>query len=256
MPLSRRVAILLAAGLAFLPVPPGWAQTPGLTSRLIFANHDFDASSMTYCLLERDWHNGAANLNTTGSSATVDAASGTPFTPLAKGSIISVTPGSGASGAPQERYVLTTPSGSQITINTATDWSGNGSTGFPFTYRNLACGTGDGDGWFSVSDFTTKTIQLDVAQLSLASGSLSVEIDCKGASQWSKYKKVYPAATPASSGQCDQGAFTTAGATASCLIVLPFDAQWCRIGASLTDDAGDTGANLEQVTAELLGRAK
>lgn len=258
--LSLRIRQVLPAAVVILavllaPLPSVNAQTTGLTSVPIVLNHDFDDATATYCLLGPSYDSsskGLGNLKTTGSSATVAAASGTPFAGMAKGTVITVTPGAGA--IPNERYVLVPTSSTALTVNAAVDWSGNGATGFPFTYRNLTCGTGAGAGWFNVSGFTTKAIHFQIEQLAVASGSVAVTIQCKGQNIWSAPTPVYPPSAAASSGQCDTGLFTTAGATARCIVPLAFETSVCRLGVTLTDDAGDLTTNLEQVSATLEGR--
>lgn len=250
-PSSLSLAARLALLSAFLALPVARAQQP--ITILIVSNHDFDSATTTYAVLG-PFKSGTANLKTTGSSATVDAASGTPFDAIvsAPGDVITVHPCIGGACAPVERYVLTKPSGAQITINTAENWSGNNPTGFPFTYRNLSQGTGVGAGWFSVSGIHSPVLYFQIEQLSLAAGSLAVVVECKGSSPWATPNPIYPPA--GGSGQCGTGLFTVAGATARCQIVMHEQADAsCRFGVSLTDDGGDTGANLERVTAYLTG---
>lgn len=245
--LAMATVALLAAASTARP------QTPGVTTRQIVSQHDFDSSSYTYCLLSdpKAGPNGT-RVKTTGSSATVDAAAGEPFANVAAGDTITVQAGNNV--APVVRYVLTRASATQITVDTAVDWSGNGATGYVFSYRTLTCGTGAGAGWFGVSSHSTKTIMFQVDQLSVASGSLAVTIECKGASPWAQPTTVYP--PNSGSGQCYTGLFTVAGATARCALVFAQEENYaaCRLGVKLTDDAGDTGANLERVTATFEGR--
>jgi hypothetical protein len=254
---SPRSLILLAALALFAPTNLQ-AQPFIPTSRVLVSNHDFDSATATYCLLDAVSKNGVGNVKTTGSNATLDAVAGTtPFSAasgIAPGSLITVIPGSGASAVPQERYLLTVPSTVQATMNVATDWSGNGAAGFPFTYKNLTCGTGAGAGWFNVADLNTKSIHFWIEQLSLLSGSLAVVIECKGNSPWAAPEKVYPDPADSATTQCHTGLFTTAGATARCVIPLNFPASQCRIGVSLTDDANDLTTNLERFSAELVGQ--
>ena len=263
LPPRRTLSALLLASLiaGFAGAPPrAGAQPSPLESFPIVQNHDFDSGTKTYCLLgpaidsQRD---GRPNIKTTGSSATVDAASGTPFAALTTvpGAVITVRAGTPVV-VPDVRYVLTKPSGAQITVDTAVDWSGAGATGFPWSYRNLTCGTGDGAGWFGVGQYSAKVIALQIEQVSLASGSLAVTIDGRSDDPWAKPTPIYPMATPPTSSQCDTGLFTTAGTTARCIVVIDPTAavSFLRVGVSLTDDGGDTGANLEKVTARFMGR--
>lgn len=258
-PSSLSLAARLALLSAFLAIPassPGQGGS-GAVYVPIVRNHDFDSATTTYAVLG-PLRDGAAlglpKIKTTGSSATIDAASGTPFDVLVSipGDVIVVTPSVGGAVAPQERYVLTRPSGAQITVNAVADWSANGATGFSFSYRNLSQGTGAGAGWFSVSGIRSPVLYFQIEQLSLASGSLAVVVECKGPDPWATPNSIYP--PTGGSGQCGTGLFTVAGATARCQIVIHEQADaMCRFGVSLTDDGGDTGANLERVTAYLTG---
>jgi hypothetical protein len=256
LPRASRLILILAVLLALPPAPPPLQAQAAQVSFPIVSDHDFDSGTMTYCLLSsiKD-ATSLGNIKTTGATATVDAATGTPFTAIAPGDTITVQPGS--NNFAQVRYVVTKASSAQITVNDpATDWSGAGSTGYPWSYRNLTCGTSDSAGWFNVSDYRTRTVHFSIEQLVVSAGSVAVQIDCKGSNNWDKPTRVYPPSAPASVGQCDTGLFTVAGATARCEVVLSSDleASACRFGVSLTDDGGDTGTNRERITASFTGR--
>lgn len=243
----------LLAGYLTPSPPAARAQGTQAFFRPIVSNHDYDSATVTYALLGPVL-DGVARLKTTGSSATVDAANGTPFSALSAppGPLLIVQPCIGGGCPVVERYVLTRPTDAQVTINVATDWSGNGATGFPFQYRNLAQGTTAADGWWSISNIRDPMLSFQIEQLAVASGSVAVVVECKGSSPWATPIPVYP--PTGGVGQCETGLFTTAGATARCQIVIHEQADGqCRFGVSLTDDAGDLTTNLERVTAYLTG---
>lgn len=252
--LCRPKPVVAALGTTAILLLASLAQAQMVT-RPIVSNHDFDSATMTYAVLSPSKEViGLNKIKTTGSSATVDAASGTPFADVAAGDEITVLPIGGANSA-VVFYVLTRASSTQITADRAIDLSGNGATGYSFSFRTLTKGTADDVGWFEVSDgWTSRQITFQVEQLSLLSGSLAVQIDCKGASPWAKPTKVYPPV--GLTGQCGTGLFTVAGATARCAYVLALEERWsaCRFGVSLTDDANDLTTNLEKVTAWFEGK--
>lgn len=246
MPRTRRAALVLGFLLsAALTAGPGYAQQGQPYYQPIVSNFDYDSATATYCVLGAQHSSsleGLQKIQTSGSSATVTAVSGTPYTTaaLAAGSELTVRDNAGTSST---REVLAVGSGSSLTVNavitlTATEWS----------YRNLTCGTGAQAGWFGVGGLRDKKLAFQVDQLSLASGSLAITVQCKGPSPWAKGVQVYPPV--GGSGQCGTGLFTTA---TTCALWIPEPWSYCRIGVALTDDGGDTGANLEQVTAYLEG---
>lgn len=255
-PLKRLLAVLLA----LLVTTPAVAQLPStaLSSRPIVSNHDFDSATATYCVLS-NLKKQSVNVSTVGSSATLTAASGTPFSAVADpqrvapGDEIVVGFGTSPFGK-TTRYVLAVTSPTTLTMNVATDFSANGSAGYALEYRTLSCGTTADDGWFAVSMPEVKSIVFQIDQLSVASGSVAVTVQCRTASPWAQAVPVYPPV--GGTGQCGTGLFTTAGATARCEVVFAREEGWntCRVGVALTDDAGDLTTNLEQITATLESR--
>lgn len=242
------VAALGAAALLLSSSPGAFAQAQVV--RPIVSNHDFDSATVTYALLSESRPViGDTKIKTTGSSATVVAAgAGTPFADVAAGDEITVQPAGGANTA-VVFYVLARASGTSITADRAVNLSGNGATGYSFTFRHLVTGTAADVGWFPVGGYTSRTIHFWIPQLAVASGSLAVKIDCKASSPWAVPTPVYPPAS--GTGQCWTGLFTVAGATARCAFVLAVEEKYsaCRFGVSLTDDGNDLTTNLEQVTA-------
>jgi hypothetical protein len=143
---------------------------------------------------------------------------------------------------------VNTPGASSVVVNDAI----NIGAGASWSYRLLTCGTAAGSGWFGVGDVTPRrTWKLSIDQISLASGSMAVVLECRDASAWQQKGTVYPPITPASANQCDTGLFTTA---TTCYIVdNDIDVNTCRWLVSLTDDGGDTGANREKVSISVTG---
>jgi len=241
---------LLRAGLVMvalaLLVPHLGAQADAVFP--IVADFDADSTTMTYVLFDQP-RSGNANLKTSGSSATVTAASGTPFDAVAVGDEIFVRDG------PTDglvRYVRDKASGASITVNSAVNWSANGATGFGFSYRTLRTGTGDTAGWFNVSRWKRrKEVWFGVEQL-VATGGVLFQVDCITGAPAAKPTKVYPQGSTAG---CDNGTFTAAGAASRCVVVMDLDATRCRFGVKIVtaDDGDDLTTNREDIHAEFHG---
>jgi len=215
----------------------------------IIADFDADSTTMTYVLFDPP-RSGTANIKTTGSSATVDAASGTPFAAVAVGDEIFVRD---VDATAQVRYVRAKASSIQITVNAAVNWSGNGSTGYGFTYRTFRSGTGADAGWFQVGGaFSRRNIYFGLEQVN-ATGGVAFQIDCIMGAPAAKPTLVYP---PGGSTACETGTLTTA--PTRCLVVLSLGAQRCRLGAKIVtaDDGDDLTTNREDVHAEFMGEPK
>lgn len=247
----------LVSILAVVMASPALAQVPNsaITSTPIVSLHDYDSATPTYCVLS-SLKNQPVKVRTVGSSATLTAVSGSPFSPFANPLKIAPTDEiivnfGTAPFSKTTRYVQAVASTTSLTMNAAADFSGNGLLGYSIEYRTLSCGTDALAGWFNVSMSEVKSILLQIDQLAVLSGSVAVTIQCKGISPWAQPIPVYP--PPTGTGSCATGLFTTAGATARCEIVFAREEGWnaCRVGVSLTDDAGDLTTNMEQVTITL-----
>jgi len=242
----KRFAVFL---LALLAAAAAHAQVASGSFPFVHS-YDLDSATFTYPLLELS-RPGTANIKTTGSSATIDAASGAPFAGIGVGSVLTVRT-STALSTPDFRTIIAKASDVQVTVEAAVDWSGAGAAGFRFDYQVLTDGTGLGAGWFGVSKYGPKSLYFAIAQQNTTTG-ITIQIECKQAGGLPV--KVWPETT--GTAQCDaDGVFTTAGIGDRCLIQLPDGPlSSCRLGLKLTstDDGGDTGANRESVFASFSG---
>lgn len=238
----------LALLSAWLGIPGSVAAQPiAQVSRQIVADHDYDSATPTYCVLEPNRRQGAGTVSTSGSSTTLTASVTTAFTNVGAGAAITID--RGPVNGTVVGYVFGAPAdGDTLTMRTAIT-VGAGSSWF---YQNLNCGTGAGSGWFGVGDVTpSRTWHVDIDQIALASGSLAMRLMCKSASPYQTTGvQVYPE-TGAAGSECATGLFTAA---AHCAFVdndIRF--SQCRWYVTLTDDAGDTGANSERVSISVAG---
>jgi hypothetical protein len=127
-----------------------------------------------YCVTDEG--RSVANAKTASSTTTVTAAvSGTnPFDKLDVGDELSFN----VSGTFYRRKIATKLSGSSITVDSNIDLSGNGTSGYPFTYKDLQCGASDSDGWTNVDGMGNKTIKVEVLTMS-ATGGLDYSLECR-----------------------------------------------------------------------------
>jgi hypothetical protein len=177
----RVLAWLMAACVLF--VSPVMAQ---VEDRSVLVDYDLDATSYTYCLHGNE-QAGPASVQTSGSSTTVTAVTGTPFANLGVGDVMSWT----INSLPSYRIVSAKASSISLTVNSAITLTGDA-----FRYRPLACGTGSGDGWFNTGDgYNVKTITIFIPQMD-ATGGVTASIECRNAGVQSQLETVnYAAAT-------------------------------------------------------------
>lgn len=243
-----RLRVLLSAVLA-LAASAVLAQVPPDTGSVfipIVSSYDYDSVTQTYCLMGPSIQ-GLGTVSTSGSSQQLDASRTTSFTSTvtAEGELTIRAPGA---ASPTTAIVNSVADGDTLTMRAAATIT----AGSEWSYRNIACGTAVGSGWFQVGNITpSRTWALTVSQISLASGSMAVKLWCKTESPWETTgTQVYPE-TGAAGSECATGLFT---AVASCKIVdNDIRLKMCRWGVTLTDDAGDLTTNREQVTIAVTG---
>lgn len=230
------LATVLFGPLAFAQNPPD--EFP------IVANYNVQSTSYIYPLFDplRDG-SGLGNIKTTGSSTTVDAATGTPFSVSTVGDEISVL----VNSIPQVRYITAVGSSTQITVNSAVNLSANGTTGYQWNYRSLKAGTGAGNGWFDVSLMESGNIAFGVETINAT--DLKVRIECAAYGAQANPIQIYP--PPTGTGQCAVGTFTVAGITARCGVVFNERWQRCRFGV-----LANTPTSTNNVSAYFIGRKR
>lgn len=245
---------LLVAIAAILCAGDARTQSSYAT-RALFANYDLDSTTAISCVLgtERPI---TQTISTSGSSTTVAAAvaSSGPFETVAVGDVIYVFD---STNIRRGRLVTARASANSITVDTAI----NITPAQTFRTRTRACGTTATDGWFSPRSDTRWSVTVQVDQLSVASGGVGVQLQCKygDLSGLSTAVNFWPGEN-SSDAHCNGGTFssgycvyTTAGIGARMDIGnggVTFPDQ-CRVVMILTgtDDAGDLTTDLEKITA-------
>ncbi len=153
-------------------------------------------------------------IKTSGSSTTVTEANsgdGT-FQAFAAGDLISVK--AGADGAWSTRILTAVASAASVTVNSAITLAGNA-----WSYRKWYNGTASTDGWFSVRDYSTKSVQWQWVTDNATSATFTLEGRIHGGTGSELYTQT----------------FTAVG---SALIAVP---EWCdeiRVGAKIDTDGG------------------
>jgi hypothetical protein len=151
---------------------PVWAETQVTFMRAM----DLNAAAGAYLYCNTVEGRNDFKILTSGSSTTVTGASGTsPFDQLGVGDDITAQ----VSGSYLTRTITAKASGSSVTVDSAINLSGNGTTGYPFTYRDLRCGSTDADGWVNTDGMASKTLFLRVIAMT-ATGGMDYSIECRG----------------------------------------------------------------------------
>lgn len=236
---------------------PAIALGQGLEERTFLRAYDLDSTTLTYCVSSQ-LNTGIGRIKTSGSSTTVTTvtAGQSVFAPITVGDTITVN----VSGTEVFRTVTAKASDTSITVNAAVDLENSGN-GYPWSYRDVACGTGANDGWLNVAGYKDKvlTFGYDAGD---ATDGVDVRWECKTSVPGANPVTVYPGETDGcggatlSSGFCN---FATAsvGITNRLALVVYEPWAYCRIGIKIrTADASDAGANLESIDAGFNGSTK
>jgi len=244
--------ILLLAALAL--ATPLWAQS-SQELRANFAHlYDLDSTSLTYCVMTGNGspfgppNAGTLNVETSGSSATVTAVSGTPFTDLAVGDTIT---GYLSTGVSNTVVIVAKATGAEVTVSSAVNWDETG--GVPFTWWDQTCGTAATNGWIPV--LPAKYVGFSVYYVQGDLDALSVTIECRRSGIGAQPEIVYPGPDSncgndgtLGTNECE---FATDPAELGVVDIAPTYRE-CRVGLRVkTTDASDTTTNLEQITAVL-----
>lgn len=234
------------------------AQVGQVRKAHLFTNYDVDSATMTYGSfggIQNDPFAGGINVGiliaTSGSSTTVTAvtASTNPFGSVAAGDVISIN----IAGTATTRLVTARASADSITVNSALTIA---ATGLPFVYWKFNSGTAATSGWVDVSGLSDVTITVHYVQGDL--DALTAVWECRLNDWDTQPTVVYPgesdlcgAAGTYSAGVCS---FATASASADLAVVVTGKWDSCRLGVAFAStDTSDAGANLEKVSAELVG---
>jgi hypothetical protein len=196
----------------------------------ILSKYDLDSATYVYCKLGFSLI-GPGRIETSGSSATVTAVSGStdPYTNVAVGDELFI---SGAAGN-FTRTVTARASATSITVDSAVNLDVDG--GYIFNYRTLSCGAAVTDGWIQVGP-GKHTITIIYRQGDLGGGvDYSLESRARGAL-----------------GLPLQETYGTIAATTTLVngvsIVLGETTPEFRVGLKYnTSDTSDATTNLEQI---------
>lgn len=236
----RRTVVLAGLLLALLSASPGIRAQPsqGFVTYPIVTNYNLDSTSFTYPLFNPVIATGPGPAKTAGSSTTISAVTGTPFTALGVGDemIFSLVDGTVAI----RRVTACTPScgaaATSITVDSAIDL---GTVGVQWQYRHLTDGSGAAQGWVDCANFaSTKTFNVQLDQGDATVVQVQVEVRAMGSTNGSI------AITPVTLGTPPDG---------KPLAVVESEGQ-CRVGLKLATDPSDAGANIEKVQVYFSGR--
>ncbi len=219
--------------------------------------YDLDATAITYCRLEGangdpfgGGRNGPANIQTTGSSATIDAvtAGTNPFVNVSAKDVIAVRDNAGATSL---RVVISKASSDQIVVNSVITLAST-----PFQYYKTVCGTTAESGWIDVGNYVNRSIVFSIVQVAVT-GGIDVRVECRDPGIGSPPVQIFPACT---TGACAtvQAYTGIAGITSTTKIVVPEPTSSCRVGILINsaDDGGDLTTNTEQITITFAGRTR
>lgn len=248
--MKRRIALVLALALAIASFGSR-ASTQTTRSANFAYRYNLRSTTFTYCrvlgLNGSPWTgnaiSGLGQIKTTGSSTAVteNTAGQAPFAPINVDDILVVKRGT---TAPDDvRVVAVKTDNSNITVDTAVDWS----AGFQFNWFRTVCGTTASDGWIETSGLSTKEVVWNLVQLGTATGGIDVQWQCKSQALGSTAQAVFPGAT----GTCTPGTngtnagitgnvcnFTAAGNTLLLAINRDLTCPQLRIGMAAHTAAG------------------
>ena len=137
--------------------------------------YDLASTSFIYCDTS-DYRPGFGRIITVGSSTTVTTVgSVSGFGALDAGDEIFFN----IAGTETRRVVATRASSSSITVTVAVDLSANGTSGYAWRQRDVACSTASTSGWIGVRGWTKKLIYAYLT-LETGTGGVVVSVECRG----------------------------------------------------------------------------
>lgn len=205
-----KTILIFLAFAVLAPITP--AQ--GVDEAVFARTYDVASTSYIYCTTSA-LKPGTANIETSGSSATVTAVSGTPFESLAVGDDIQVT----LAGVATRRRLTAKASAISVTVDSAINLDVDG--GYGFQWNDVTCGTAATNGWIPASGFRNKSVQIVLDTIN----ATSVE--------WKIQGRVRGGATAA-----DLTNETSWTAANSQVVVIPEELDAIRVGVKVTTDGG------------------
>lgn len=237
----------LIGALLVLLLLPGIVAAQETKTAHYFAKYDLASGSYITCVTTGQngdpWAEarpgtgtGGNNIKTSGSSTTVTevTSSSLPFALLAVGDQIFVNG--------TTRWITAKASGASITVN-ATINIENGGSGYPFTWKQVTCGTAATNGWIDVSQWIYKKLSVHIN--TLASTSVDVKWECLDNTYDANPVNVYPGGLTA--GVCPGGTvasnacnYTAGGQNARTDVEIDAPYSACRPMLKVNgDSAGD-----------------
>lgn len=164
--LTKTLRILGFIALLLLPSFAGAEET-------FFRAYDLSATNYTYGRFG-DWTEASpSRIETSGSSTTVTAVSGTPFELIGVGDEIRVE----ISGVQTRRVVAAKASSVSITVDTAIDLDVDG--GYKFEWRDFQVGTAATDGWLPTGLASAVDVHFVISAMTGTDG-IAWTVECKG----------------------------------------------------------------------------
>lgn len=237
----------LLTSLACLAALPVYAEV-----RPIMAKYDLDSTTEITCVLDPADTVAPGRATTSGSSATVTAVgSATPFTNILANARVVFS----SLGKQYTRTAVAVASGTSMTIDTATDLSTSGGAvgGYEVSYRNITCGSGAENGWFSIAELrglAAPTIDFNITQQN-TTGGIDVRVQCRSADANALAVQVLPALTP----PAVTATYLNYTGTGGFKLAVPEKEDQCRVLMLIhtNDDGNDATTNREQVSVTLSG---
>lgn len=226
--------------LALLVAPQAFGATA--VKRVELYAYNLNATTETFFVLGPSPGTAGTALIQATASTTVTAVSGTPFASISVGDSLTIT---NSDGVVYTRAVHAKASSTSITVDQSLTL-----TNASFKWRKLSSGTTAAYGSFPVDDLTAFTVQVSVEQMVVASGGISIRLQCR-ANPSAAWAPAFPTSTP----PADNTPFTATTTGAHTMSTSgSFDS--CRVGLKLSgsDDAsGDAGSNAERVFIYVVG---
>jgi hypothetical protein len=249
--MNRLLRAIWCAAIILGLAPRVHAQAANFDSQQSLYKYNLNSTSEIFCALQSNAAvPGTALIETSGASTTITAVSGTPFASLAAGDTLFITDSLAGGGESYTKTIVTRTSSTSIVVNNtiSPDVTAN-LVNATFTYKKLACGTGNNSGAFGVP-YRSFTVVIQLDQI-VVTDYIDFKLYCRaaGASKWIQQAPVVtPPATSATAYQ----------PTAAWWVAIDASGlvrSECRVGMAINtaDDGNDLTTNSEQVSIYVLG---
>lgn len=247
----RLLRAIWCAAIILGLAPRVHAQAANFDFQQALWKYNLNSTPETFCALQSNAAvPGTALIQTSGASTTITAVSGTPFASLAAGDTLFITDSLAGGGETYTKTIVTRTSSTSIVVNNtiSPDVTPN-LVNATFTYKKLACGTGNNSGAFGVP-YRSFSVVISLDQI-VVTDYIDFTLYCRvsGSSRWvQEAPRVTPPATSATAYQ----------PTAAWWISVDADGltrSECRVGMAIhtADDGNDLTTNSEQVSISVFG---